>query len=175
MKLINTIIENLYIIKPTTISKKGSSTKIFFNKNHINNKIQFRPNYSAISFNNTKGSIRGLHFQKNPYAEAKLVKCLSGSIFDVVIDLRKKSPSYKKVFNIELNTINNYSILIPKGCAHGYQTLKDNCKILYLTQGLYKKNYESGIRWNDEYFDIKWPLKTTKINSRDGSFFDFKG
>ena len=127
----------------------------------------------SLSKNIYKGTIRGLHFQKKPFEEEKLVTCIKGAIFDVVIDLRKKSKTYGKIFTVNLNSKNYNSLLIPKGCAHGFQTLENDTNVLYSINGKYNKKAESGIRWNDTYFKIKWPLPISKINRKDKTYKDF--
>jgi len=119
------------------------------------------------SFNSKKGSIRGLHFQKKPFAEDKIVQVLQGKIFDVVVDLRKRSSTYKKWIGVELSQENQKALFIPKGCAHGFQTLTDNCEVEYFMSEYYSPNYIKGIRWNDPSFRILWPVTLTQISEKD--------
>jgi dTDP-4-dehydrorhamnose 3,5-epimerase len=108
-----------------------------------------------------------MHYQKYPHEETKLIRCVSGSIFDVVIDMRPRSKTYLEHFSIELNDNNNYSLLVPDGFAHGFQTLKDKTSLIYHHTEFYNPNYEAGVRFNDEKIGIKWPLEVTEISERD--------
>ena len=171
MIISKTIIKNLYLLKDLQISDSRGYFNRYFSKDFLNKKkISFKPDYQAISFNKKKGTIRGMHMQKYPYSEIKLVKCVFGSIFDVVIDLRKSSPSFNKIFTIVLKEGDGKSILIPKGCVHGYQSLSSNSKLLYSIQSKYNKNAMYGIKWNDPLYNIKWPLKISKISEHDKNF-----
>ncbi|MEO5967270.1 MAG: dTDP-4-dehydrorhamnose 3,5-epimerase [Ferruginibacter sp.] len=119
------------------------------------------------SFSNLKGTIRGLHFQHNPYGEIKLLRCVSGAVYDVIVDLRKDSPTYLKWFGTELSAENKNMLYIPKGFAHGFQTLKENTELIYHHSEFYNPDAESGLRFDDEILNIKWPLKVAEISERD--------
>ena len=120
-----------------------------------------------ISFNKKKGTIRGMHYQELPYQEPKLVRCTKGRIFDVAIDLRKDSKTYKKWFSVELTEDNYKMFYIPEGFAHGFQTLEDNCEVFYQVSQHYIPAAEKGIRWDDPAFNIKWPLKPMNLSKKD--------
>ena len=128
---------------------------------------------SSISQNKKKGTIRGMHYQTKPYEESKIVRCAKGRIFDVIIDLRPDSKTFKEWFSIELSADNYKMLYIPKGFAHGFQTLEDNTEIFYDISQLYKPEYSKGIRWDDKTFGIKWPLKVSLISQRDLSYTPF--
>lgn len=120
---------------------------------------------SNLSFNKRKGTLRGLHYQMSPYEEAKLVRCTKGAIFDVIVDLRTHSPTFKHWVGVEL-TENNYKMLyVPEGFAHGYQTLQDNTEVTYHVSQYYVPNAEQGIRWDDPIFKIQWPITGEKTIS----------
>lgn len=125
-----------------------------------------------ISFNKKKGTIRGMHYQDIPYSETKLVRCTRGAIFDVIIDLRKNSETYKKWIGIEITEENRKMIYIPSGFAHGFQTLRDNSEVFYQISEFYNPEYAKGVRWDDESFKIKWPIETIIISDRDQSYKD---
>jgi len=127
-----------------------------------------------ISFNKTKGSIRGMHYQDIPHEEAKIISCLDGEIWDVVLDLRPKSVTYGKWLSFNLSLTRKNAVMIPEGCAHGFQTLKDNSRIIYFHSGSYAPDYENGVRWNDENLNILWPLKVTEISAKDSNLPLFK-
>ncbi len=114
-----------------------------------------------------KGSIRGMHFQLAPFSETKIVSCLRGEIWDVAVDLRKDSPTFLRWHAEILSSENSSSILIPQGFAHGFQTLSENCELIYLHSAPYAPNYESGLRFNDPALNIKWPLPVTEYSNRD--------
>ena len=114
-----------------------------------------------------KGSIRGMHMQDSTAPEAKLVTCISGRVFDVVVDVRANSETFGKWFGIELTSENNLSLFVPEGCAHGFQTLENHCRLLYLHSARWVKSAETGLIWNDSNVNIQWPLAPTDISSRD--------
>jgi dTDP-4-dehydrorhamnose 3,5-epimerase len=110
-----------------------------------------------ISFNPKKGTLRGMHYQVAPYAEAKLIRCIQGAIYDVIIDLRPVSPTYMQWIGIELTADNRKMLYIPEDFAHGYQTLCDNTEVFYQVSQFYQPGAERGVRWNDPAFGIVWP------------------
>jgi dTDP-4-dehydrorhamnose 3,5-epimerase len=126
-----------------------------------------------ISFNVRKGTLRGMHYQKAPWEEAKLVRCTMGSIFAVAIDLRGKSPTFKKHFHEILSSVNRRSLYIPEGMAFGFQTLMDNTEIFYQTSQRYMSEFSRGVRWNDPAFGITWPDDERIILDRDRNYPDF--
>jgi dTDP-4-dehydrorhamnose 3,5-epimerase len=116
-----------------------------------------------------KGTVRGMHFQNNPHAEIKLVSCLRGEIWDVAVDLRHNSPTFLKWHAEKLSSENHRALLIPKGFAHGFQTLADDCELLYLHSAPYKLTAEAGIRATDSRLGILWPLDFSELSQRDSS------
>lgn len=127
-----------------------------------------------ISFNKHKGTVRGMHFQTKPFEEARLVRVIKGSIHDVVIDLRPGSKTFKQQFSIVLTDDNYLQLYIPKGFAHGFQTLEDNTEVFYQMSEVYSPNNVSGVRFNDPQFKVSWPIKVTEISDKDLSYPDFK-
>jgi dTDP-4-dehydrorhamnose 3,5-epimerase len=115
------------------------------------------------------GAVRGLHFQYAPHAEMKLVRCLKGKVWDVAVDLRPQSPSYKRWYAQELSQQNAYMMVIPEGFAHGFQVLEAGSELLYLHTAFYKPEAEGGVRHDDPQFCIAWPLPVTDISARDSS------
>ncbi|MFT4091994.1 MAG: dTDP-4-dehydrorhamnose 3,5-epimerase [Niabella sp.] len=157
-----------YII---TLSPKGDSRgwfmrsfckKEFEQIGHIEEWVQMNHSFTAA-----KGTIRGMHFQTAPYSEIKMVRCIAGSVFDVIIDLRKDSPTYLHWFGTELSAANKKMLYIPGGFAHGFQTLTDNAELLYQHSEFYQPGYESGILYNDPKINIQWPLAVTELSERD--------
>jgi dTDP-4-dehydrorhamnose 3,5-epimerase len=127
-----------------------------------------------ISFNRFKGSLRGMHFQASPYSEAKLVRCTAGSIYDVIIDLRPSSPSFKKHFGLELSARNRKMLYIPEEFAHGFQTLEDNTEVFYQMSQFHSPEHARGVRWDDPAFGISWPPGERIIIERDRTYPDFR-
>lgn len=119
------------------------------------------------SFTTQRGTLRGLHFQLPPFREIKLVRCIAGSVFDVVIDLREDSPTRLQWFGVELSAANRRMIYIPEGFAHGFQTLTDNCELLYHHSAYYTPTAEAGIRYDDPVVGIDWPLPPADVSDRD--------
>lgn len=122
-----------------------------------------------------KGTLRGMHFQSAPHSEVKMVRCLNGTIYDVIVDIRKDSSTYKKWFGVELSDKNYKMLYIPKGLAHGFQTLENNSVIFYMVTEFYNPKAEGGVRWNDPAFDIDWPLDVKDISEKDKAYPDFNG
>jgi dTDP-4-dehydrorhamnose 3,5-epimerase len=120
-----------------------------------------------LSFNAKKGTIRGLHYQKAPCAEAKLVTCFQGAIYDLIVDLRPDSPTWRQWLAVELTGENLLSLYIPEGFAHGFQTLKDSTLVFYQMSEFYSSHCAAGIRWNDESLGITWPMEVSEISSKD--------
>ncbi len=127
-----------------------------------------------LSFNHRAATLRGMHYQRTPVGDPKIVRCISGSIFDVVIDLRAGSPTYCQWTGAELSAENRKSFIIPEGCAHGFVSLMDNSEVLYLMGAPFVPDLASGVRWNDPAFAINWPITPTIINERDATYPDFE-
>ena len=123
-----------------------------------------------MSFNKLKGTIRGLHFQKDSFAEIKYVRCVKGAIFDVVVDLRKESETFLETFSVELSEINGKGLIIPKGCAHGFQTLENNVILTYCHSEYYSPGNEAGVLYDDPLLGIKWPLVPTSVSEKDKKY-----
>ena len=126
------------------------------------------------SFSKKKSTLRGMHFQKGKFAEAKIIRCIKGSIQDVIIDIRKKSPTYKNIFSINLSEKNRTMLYVPRGVAHGFLTLQKNCEVIYLVDNFYNPKSESGLRYNDKEFKIKWKLTVKHLSDKDKKWEDFK-
>jgi len=121
------------------------------------------------SFTQTKGSIRGMHFQYPPDTEVKMVRCIAGAVLDVIVDIRRDSPTFLQYAAVELNAANKRILYIPEGFAHGFQTLTDDCELLYQHSAMYKPGNEGALRHNDERINIQWPLAITIISDRDAN------
>jgi dTDP-4-dehydrorhamnose 3,5-epimerase len=128
---------------------------------------------SSISFNHRRATLRGMHYQVAPYAEVKLVRCTAGVVYDVIIDVRPDSPTFKQHFGIELSAQNYRTLYVPHGCAHGFLTLADNSEVLYHMSETYKPEAGRGVRWNDPAFNIVWPDSPRIMHERDRSYPNF--
>jgi len=126
-----------------------------------------------VSQNVSKGTLRGMHYQRAPFAEVKLVRCIHGTIHDVIIDLRPDSPTYLNWLGVELSRRNRRALYVPEGFAHGYQALEDDTEVLYLVSQFYTPSHESAIRWNDPRFGIRWPLPDPILSPKDAAHPDF--
>lgn len=128
-----------------------------------------RPNMvqANTSFNKYKGTLRGLHYQTHPKPEAKFMRCIRGRIYDVLVDLRPESPSFKKWVGVDLTAENRLALYIPEQCAHGYLALEDNSEVLYLVSELYSPECERGIRYDDPAIKIDWPISIEHISEKD--------
>jgi dTDP-4-dehydrorhamnose 3,5-epimerase len=127
-----------------------------------------------ISFNLKRGTLRGMHYQAPPHAEAKLVRCTAGALFDAIIDLRPDSPAYTRWFGLILSAANRRMLYVPEGFAHGFQTLEDDTEVFYQISAFYAPEAGRGVRWNDPAFGIAWPPGERIILERDASYPDFQ-
>ena len=128
----------------------------------------------SISFNPRKDTLRGMHYQIAPYAETKLVRCTKGSIYDVVIDLRAPSPTFRDWIGVTLTAANRDMVYVPEGCAHGFLTLEDESEVFYQMSELYHPDSARGVRWDDPAFRIVWQAKPVLISDRDRTLPDFE-
>ncbi|MBM4386812.1 MAG: dTDP-4-dehydrorhamnose 3,5-epimerase [Deltaproteobacteria bacterium] len=128
---------------------------------------------SSISFNKKKGTLRGMHFQAPPHDEVKLARCTRGSVYDVIVDLRPASPTFKHWTALELSADNRWSLYIPKGFAHGFLTFEDNSELLYMISEPYHPESARGVRWDDPAFGIAWPFEPAIISNIDKSYPEF--
>lgn len=168
MKFFETKLKDVYIIEPEPfIDERGKFYRVFC-ENELK-EIGLTKKIVQInqSLTKQKGAIRGLHFQYPPKAEIKMVKCVSGSIFDVAIDLRKNSPTFLQWHGEILSAENMKMMVVPEGFAHGFQALEDNCEIIYFVTEFYSPENEEGVRYNDPKINIKWSLKITNISDKD--------
>jgi dTDP-4-dehydrorhamnose 3,5-epimerase len=127
-----------------------------------------------MSYNKRKGTLRGMHFQHAPHAEVKIIRCTRGAIYDVIIDLRPGSPSYKRWIGVELSADNYRMLYVPEGFGHGFQTLADDSEVAYNVSEFYTPGAEGGVRYNDPAFAIEWPLPVSVISEKDAAWPDFQ-
>lgn len=171
-----TPIKGAYLIDIETHGdSRGFFGRAFCVKEFQEHGVAFTVAQANVGYSGKKGTLRGLHYQVAPHQEAKLVRCISGAVFDVIVDLRKESESCGQWFGTELTAESRQLFYLPEGTAHGYLCLEDNTEIMYLVSQFYTPEAERGIRWNDPAFDIRWPLTDNLIISeKDQSWPDFK-
>jgi len=171
MSVEKTPIEGLMIIKANSFrDNRGEFTRIFCDQDlnqYLQGKI-IRQINSSITFN--AGVVRGMHYQNSPHAEIKIVRCVAGKVFDVAVDLRASSTTFLQWFGIELDPERSDALLIPEGCAHGFQALLPNSKLIYLHTSQFVQKAEGGIRFDDPKIGIEWPLTVTEVSQRDSNF-----
>ena len=171
MKFTQTKIKDVYIIdlEPKQDSR-GYFSRVFCKQELEDVNIDF----SIVQINRSKtvqkGTIRGLHMQQEPHAEVKLVQCLQGAVFDVVVDMRPNSETYLQWVSQELGAQNMNLMLVPKGCAHGFQTLETDCIVEYFVSELYSPDSEKGFLWNDPKLNIPWPIQDAILSEKDKSW-----
>jgi dTDP-4-dehydrorhamnose 3,5-epimerase len=127
---------------------------------------------ASVSFNTRRGTLRGLHLQAPPHDEAKLVRCVAGSVYDVVVDLRRGSPTQLRWLSVELSAQRRNAVFIPPGLAHGFITLEDGCELEYLISVTYAPAEAVGVRWDDPAVGVEWPFQPTVMSERDAEFPD---
>jgi dTDP-4-dehydrorhamnose 3,5-epimerase len=127
-----------------------------------------------VSFNARRGTLRGMHYQADPYGECKLVRCTLGAIYDVIVDLRPESPAYCRWFAVELTAENRRMLYIPEGLAHGFQTLADGSEVFYQMSQSYAPSHARGVRWDDPSFGIRWPDAERIMSERDRTYPNFR-
>ena len=170
MIFLPTTLEGSYLINPEPYQdSRGWFARFYCKKDfqqigHEKEWVQL--NHSATT---KAGSLRGMHFQKAPHREIKMVKCIAGAVFDVIIDLRKNSKTFLQWFGTELSALNKTMFYIPEGFAHGFQCLTDNCELIYHHTEFYNPDAEGGIRYNEPLINIEWPLPISEISPRDES------
>jgi dTDP-4-dehydrorhamnose 3,5-epimerase len=163
------------IIEPELIE----DTRGFFARTWCKREFEARGLVSRIaqcstSFNKKKGTLRGLHYQAAPFSETKIVRCTRGSLYDVIVDLRRGSPTFTQHFALVLSASNRKTLYVPAGFAHGFQTLEDDTEVLYQISEFYSPQHARGVRWDDPAFGILWPSDERTIVDRDRTYPDFQ-
>jgi dTDP-4-dehydrorhamnose 3,5-epimerase len=171
MKFQETVLDGVFVIDfLKNEDNRGSFTRTFCKKEFAT--IGFSKEFVQInhSFNTTKGTLRGLHFQKMPFTESKLIRCIHGKVFDIVVDIRENSRTFLKYFGVELSLEKMNAIFIPEGFAHGYQTLEDNSALIYHHSQFYAPEFDGGIRFNDPILNINWPMPAINLSDKDKNY-----
>jgi dTDP-4-dehydrorhamnose 3,5-epimerase len=170
MKFIETKLKGAFIITPDLIEdERGFFARTFCRREFEENALNPNLLQCNISFNETKGTLRGMHYQAGLQSEVKLVRCTAGAIYDAIIDLRPESPTFKQWLSTELTENNHHLLYVPEGFAHGYQTMTPQTEVFYQVSAFYHPASERGIRWDDPAFGIEWPLPITVVSKKDAS------
>ena len=171
MKFIETKLKGAWIIEPERLEdERGFFARSFCQNEFEAHGLNSRVVQCNISYNKREGTLRGMHYQVAPMAEAKLVRCTRGAIYDVIIDLRPESPTYCQWLAEELNAENSKMIYIPEGFAHGFQTLQNDTEVFYQMSEFYSPEHARGVQWDDPVFGIEWHLNTKIISEKDNNY-----
>jgi dTDP-4-dehydrorhamnose 3,5-epimerase len=163
-----TTLPGAYVIEPERINdQRGYFGRVWCKRELHQHGLKTELAQSNVGFSHRKGTLRGLHFQRAPHAEVKIVRCTRGAMFDVIVDLRPESAAYQQWFGVELSAENSRMIYVPEGFAQGYITLMDNTEMNYHTSEMFSPEAASGVRYDDPAFGIKWPLVPTVISEQD--------
>jgi len=170
-----TELPSAYIIEPQRFEdERGFFARTWCRKEFSSHGLNPKIAQISLSYSPLKGTLRGMHYQAKPHQEAKLIRCTRGAIFDVIIDLRKTSPTYLKHIAVELNSENRLMLYAPEGFAHGFLTLQDGTEVLYQMSEFYHPESQRGVRWDDPAFQIRWPFRPTVISERDATYPDYE-
>jgi len=175
MRFLPTKLQGAFIIDPEKKDdERGFFARTWCQREFDEHGLNPRLAQCNISFNKKKGTLRGMHYQIAPFAEAKLVRCTRGSIYDVIIDLRPESPTWKQHLSVKLIGEDYRMLYVPEGFAHGFQTLEDDTEVFYQMSEFYSAAHARGVRWNDPVFGISWPMTDPIMLARDRNYPDFK-
>jgi dTDP-4-dehydrorhamnose 3,5-epimerase len=174
MHFTETALSGAYLVEPEMHRDvRGFFARTFCEDEFSANGLSPHVAQCSLSYNERKGTLRGMHYQAPPGAEAKLIRCTRGSIHDVIVDLRRSSSTFRKWIAIELSAANRRMLFVPEGIAHGFQSLEDGVEVFYQISIAYRPEAARGVRWNDPAFAIEWPLPNPVLSDRDASFPDF--
>jgi dTDP-4-dehydrorhamnose 3,5-epimerase len=175
MTFVETSIEGAWLVELEPRSdERGFFARVWCEEEFAARGLNARFVQCNTAFSRHRGTIRGLHYQADPHGEVKLMRCIRGSVFDVVVDVRRDSSTYLHWWGIELSEENRRMVYVPAGCAHGYQTLRDDTEVMYPVSSPYTPTAERGVRWNDPLFAIRWPdVPARHVSPKDASWADF--
>ena len=169
-----TAVAGAFVIEPEPIrDERGFFARTWCSREWAQRGLTPAMAQASISFNRRRGTLRGLHFQAAPHAESKLVRCTSGALYDVVVDLRPESPTFLRHAAVVLDAAGRRTVYVPEGVAHGFQTLADDTEVFYMISEFYDPASARGVRWDDPAFGIEWPPAERTMSERDRSYPDF--
>ncbi|MGH7307136.1 MAG: dTDP-4-dehydrorhamnose 3,5-epimerase [Candidatus Rokuibacteriota bacterium] len=176
MRFIATELAGAYVVEPERLEdERGFLARTFCRREFAAHGLNPDLVQCSLSYNARAGTLRGLHYQAAPHQEAKLVRCTRGAIYDVVVDLRRGSPTFRRWTAVELSADNRLMLYVPEGCAHGFQTLCEATEVLYQMSAFHQPDAARGVRWDDPAFRIDWPSAERVISKRDRHYPDFQG
>jgi dTDP-4-dehydrorhamnose 3,5-epimerase len=166
-----------FVIEPEArADERGFFARIWCQEEFAKHGLETRLIQCSLSYNARAGTLRGMHYQTGPNPETKVVRCVRGAIFDVIIDLRRDSPTFARHFAIVLSAANRTALYVPGGLAHGFQTLVDDTEVMYQMSEFFRPSLARGVRWNDPAFNIQWPPAAVRVMiDRDATYPDFAG
>ena len=174
MQFTETKIPGVLVVTPKVFTdERGDFVPAWLPDEFSNRGVETRIAQGSLALTHRRGSIRGMHYQAAPFEETKIVRVVRGAVFDVAVDLRADSPTFRQWVGFELTAGNRRMMCIPPGCAHGYQTLEDETEVFYFVSAPYSPPHQRGVRWNDPAFGIVWPLgPPASIHDRDANYPD---
>ena len=171
MRFLATPLAGAYVIEPELVAdERGLFARTWCRDEFAEHGLNTNLVQCNISYNTVRGTLRGMHYQKAPHAEAKLVRCTQGALYDVIIDLRPDSATYTQWLGVELTRENRKSLYVPEGFGHGFITLRDSTEVLYQMSEFFNAECAAGVRWNDTLFGIDWPIEVKVISVRDANY-----
>lgn len=174
MRFTETRLTGAYLIDADVFAdERGFFARTFCRREFENHGLEVAVVQAAVSFNAHRGTLRGMHYQNAPHAQAKLVRCSRGVVFDVIVDLRQASPTYRQWTGVELSADSQRSLYVPAGFAHGFLATEDGSEVAYQMSGPYVPGAEAGIRWNDPAIGIEWPFMPVVLSPRDAGYPDW--
>jgi len=174
MRFIETELQGAYLLElERREDERGFFARAWCRRELEAQGLDTRVSQCNVSFNERQGTLRGMHYQRAPFAETKLIRCTRGAIFDVIIDLRRDSSTYRQWLGAELTADNDRMLYVPDGFAHGYVTLVDETETFYWVSEFYEPDSEGGVRWNDPAFEVQWPVTPVVISDKDRDWPDF--
>ncbi len=176
MRFVETLLRGAFVIEPELLAdERGFFARLFGPAEFSARGLRVDIDQVALSYNHRRGTLRGMHFQAAPHAQAKLVRCTRGAVHDVIVDLRADSPTRARHVALELSCDERRALYVPEGCAHGFLTLTDAAEVLYQMAGAWRPESERGVRFDDPAFAIPWPFAPVVISARDRAFPDWDG
>ena len=174
MRLLSTALAGAYLVEAHTVEDmRGYFARLWSADDLGDRSLDTALAQASLSHNRLAGTLRGLHYQRAPFAESKLIRCVRGAVYDVIVDLRPDRPSFRNWFGVELSAENGRMLYVPPGVAHGYITLFDDSDVLYFLSAPYRADHAAGVRWNDPSIGITWPQPPRVISERDAAFPDY--